>query len=181
VNSALTQTVSGQAKDVVVVLLGFALFDDAHVDPINILGVVVGFGGSIFYAMTKIVPACSVEPLLARLGWIDLSKKTGGGLLPTYGHAVKNDSPRDESEGPHHNHHLFPHRPILAHPHAHAHTLSGGSDTTTPNVSPFGNTPDEQAARPYTRSGSGSDAHVHHGLTQTAHAYAHGPLGMRSS
>lgn len=68
VNSALTQTVSGQAKDVVVVIAGFLLFSDAVVDPVNILGVTIGFGGSIFYAMTKIVPTCTVEHALQRIG-----------------------------------------------------------------------------------------------------------------
>lgn len=68
VNSALTQTVSGQAKDVVVVVAGFALFADAVLDPVNILGVTIGFAGSIFYAMTKIVPTCTVEHALQRIG-----------------------------------------------------------------------------------------------------------------
>lgn len=68
VNSALTQTVSGQAKDVVVVLLGFILFDDAHFDPINMFGVIIGFGGSILYGMTKIIPTCTVEHGIGRFG-----------------------------------------------------------------------------------------------------------------
>jgi solute carrier family 35 protein len=80
VNSALTQTVSGQAKDVVVVALGFAMFDDAHFDPVNILGVAVGFAGSIFYAMTKILPSCTVERLLVKVGLSEPSKKEEGGL-----------------------------------------------------------------------------------------------------
>jgi len=68
VNSALTQTVSGQAKDIVVVALGFALFDDAHVEAKNIAGVTLGFAGSIVYACSKIFPWCTVEYQLARLG-----------------------------------------------------------------------------------------------------------------
>ena len=76
VNSALTQTVSGQAKDVVVVALGFVLFSDAHFDPLNLLGVVVGFAGSIFYAATKIAPWCSVEHALGKLGFTAMMDDT---------------------------------------------------------------------------------------------------------
>jgi solute carrier family 35 protein len=61
VNSALTQTVSGQAKDIVVVAFGFVLFDDATVDAYNILGVGVGFAGSIGYALVKILPEGTME------------------------------------------------------------------------------------------------------------------------
>lgn len=80
VNSALTQTVSGQAKDVVVVIAGFLLFTDAVADPLNILGVTIGFGGSIFYAMTKIVPTCTVEHALQRMGVQMASASTTAGL-----------------------------------------------------------------------------------------------------
>lgn len=80
VNSALTQTVSGQAKDIVVVIVGYAMFDDAHVDPINILGVSIGFAGSLLYALSKIFPICNIEPILQRMGWIQPDKKHEGKL-----------------------------------------------------------------------------------------------------
>lgn len=68
VNSALTQTVSGQAKDVLVVLAGFVMFDDASPELLNVLGVGVGFAGSIFYASSKVLPWRTIERGLARLG-----------------------------------------------------------------------------------------------------------------
>jgi hypothetical protein len=70
VNSALTQTVSGQAKDIVVVALGFVLFTDAHVEAKNIMGVMLGFAGSIVYACSKIFPFCTVEYHLIRAGFM---------------------------------------------------------------------------------------------------------------
>lgn len=56
VNSALTQTVSGQAKDVIVVILGFLSFSDAVVEFWNIFGISLGFLGSLLYAFNKIYP-----------------------------------------------------------------------------------------------------------------------------
>lgn len=78
VNSALTQTVSGQGKDVAVVLVGYAAFDDASAGGIEIAGVTVGFAGSIAYALAKIAPEkFSVERLEA---WMrgKMSDSSGG-------------------------------------------------------------------------------------------------------
>ena len=52
-NSALTQTVSGQAKDVIVVALGYLAFDDSHMDVGNAVGVALGFAGSVAYAVAR--------------------------------------------------------------------------------------------------------------------------------
>ena len=53
VNSALTQTVAGQAKDVVVVLLGVWAFEDGALEAGGVVGVVLGFLGSLGYAVAK--------------------------------------------------------------------------------------------------------------------------------
>jgi solute carrier family 35 protein len=52
VNSALTQTVAGQAKDFLVVVFGF-LFPDAKFQMMNFIGILLGFAGAIAYAMVK--------------------------------------------------------------------------------------------------------------------------------
>jgi drug/metabolite transporter (DMT)-like permease len=52
VNSALTQTVAGQAKDFLVVGIGF-LFPDARFDLFNFVGILIGFAGAIAYAAVK--------------------------------------------------------------------------------------------------------------------------------
>ena len=57
VNSALTQTVSGQAKDAVVVVLGALAFDDGGMDAGGAVGVTLGFIGSVAYAVAKMRPA----------------------------------------------------------------------------------------------------------------------------
>jgi hypothetical protein len=49
-NSARTQTVVGQIKNFFAFLLGLVLFDDYIYEPINFLGLWVGFGGSVWYA-----------------------------------------------------------------------------------------------------------------------------------
>lgn len=54
VNSALTQTVSGQAKDIVVVWIGYLAFADSSLDAGNLIGVCIGFLGSIAYAVAKL-------------------------------------------------------------------------------------------------------------------------------
>jgi len=53
--------VSGQAKDIVVVVLGFVLFADAHAEARNLMGVSLGFLGSIVYACSKMYARCTVE------------------------------------------------------------------------------------------------------------------------
>lgn len=53
VNSALTQTVAGQAKDVVVVMLGVWAFDDGALEVGGVVGVGLGFVGSLGYAVAK--------------------------------------------------------------------------------------------------------------------------------
>jgi hypothetical protein len=85
VNSALTQTVSGQAKDIVVVALGFVLFTDAHVEAKNIMGVMLGFAGSIVYACSKIFPFCTVEYHLIRAGFMQPTHAGSNGNNTTSG------------------------------------------------------------------------------------------------
>ena len=53
VNSALTQTVAGQAKDVVVVMLGVWAFEDGALEAGGLVGVVLGFLGSLGYGVAK--------------------------------------------------------------------------------------------------------------------------------
>jgi len=54
VNSALTQTVCGNLKDVVVIVIGFQSFTDAHFDPVNMVGILLGVAGSVMYAVIKL-------------------------------------------------------------------------------------------------------------------------------
>ena len=49
-NSARTQTVVGQLKNFFAFLLGLVLFDDYIYDPINMVGLWVGFAGSVWYS-----------------------------------------------------------------------------------------------------------------------------------
>lgn len=57
VNSALTQTVAGQAKDVVTVVAGFVMFaSDSPLDWMNLIGIVLGFVGSLLYGLFKLYP-----------------------------------------------------------------------------------------------------------------------------
>eukprot|EP00019_Armaparvus_languidus_P013010 CAMPEP_0168582906 /NCGR_PEP_ID=MMETSP0420-20121227/2247_1 /TAXON_ID=498008 /ORGANISM="Pessonella sp." /LENGTH=221 /DNA_ID=CAMNT_0008617455 /DNA_START=288 /DNA_END=949 /DNA_ORIENTATION=+ len=49
-NSALTQTVSGQIKDIGTVLLGYIAFPPDALNFLNICGVTLGFAGSLSYA-----------------------------------------------------------------------------------------------------------------------------------
>jgi len=83
VNSALTQTVSGQAKDIFVVVAGYILFQSTttaataasssasapHSELGNFLGVVLGFVGSVAYAAAKLWPD-SAQALIDRIGSI---------------------------------------------------------------------------------------------------------------
>eukprot|EP01135_Chromosphaera_perkinsii_P004227 Nk52_evm16s272 gene=Nk52_evmTU16s272 len=55
VNSALTQTISGQMKDVLTVLIGVYLMVDQEMDMLAWLGVMVGFLGSGWYAYGKVM------------------------------------------------------------------------------------------------------------------------------
>lgn len=48
-NSARTQTVVGQLKNFFAFLLGLLLFNDYLYEPINFLGLIVGFAGSVWY------------------------------------------------------------------------------------------------------------------------------------
>jgi len=52
-NSALTQTVSGQIKDIGTVLLGYIAFPPDALNFLNICGVTLGFAGSLSYAYVK--------------------------------------------------------------------------------------------------------------------------------
>ncbi|KAK3252603.1 hypothetical protein CYMTET_38110 [Cymbomonas tetramitiformis] len=56
-NSALTQTVCGNLKDMVVILVGFVWFGDAKFHPINFAGILLGVAGSIAYAVFKLTGA----------------------------------------------------------------------------------------------------------------------------
>ena len=49
-NTARTQTVVGQLKNFLAFLLGLLLFDDYIYDPINFVGLWIGFAGSVWYA-----------------------------------------------------------------------------------------------------------------------------------
>jgi len=49
-NSALTQTVSGQIKDIGTVLLGYLIFPPKEINWLNLTGVSIGFVGSLAYA-----------------------------------------------------------------------------------------------------------------------------------
>ena len=53
-NSALTQTVSGQIKDIGTVLLGYIFFPPPVYDMLNMFGVLLGFVGSLSYAAVKL-------------------------------------------------------------------------------------------------------------------------------
>ena len=61
-NSALTQTVSGQLKDIGTVLLGYIAFPPDQVSLFNVLGVLLGFGGSLGYAFVKYREATASQP-----------------------------------------------------------------------------------------------------------------------
>jgi len=54
VNSALTQTVCGNLKDGLVIIVGFHSFSDATYNPTNMGGILLGVIGSILYAMIKL-------------------------------------------------------------------------------------------------------------------------------
>ena len=54
-NSALTQTICGNLKDVVVILVGYHTFGGVTFDPLNFLGILLGFAGSVSYAYVKLV------------------------------------------------------------------------------------------------------------------------------
>ena len=49
-NSPLAVTVTGQLKNFFAFLLGLVLFDDYIYDPVNMLGLVIGFVGGVLYA-----------------------------------------------------------------------------------------------------------------------------------
>ena len=49
-NSPLAVTVTGQLKNFFAFLLGLVLFNDYIYEPINMLGLVIGFGGGVLYA-----------------------------------------------------------------------------------------------------------------------------------
>lgn len=53
-NSALTQTICGNLKDVVVIVVGYRSFGGVKFDPLNFLGIVVGASGSLTYAYLKL-------------------------------------------------------------------------------------------------------------------------------
>jgi solute carrier family 35 protein len=54
-NSALTQTVSGQLKDIGTVLLGYIAFPPDEFSMLNLAGIVLGFAGSLAYAYVKFI------------------------------------------------------------------------------------------------------------------------------
>ena len=54
-NSALTQTICGNLKDVVVILVGYHTFGGVAFDPLNFLGILLGFAGTVSYAYVNLV------------------------------------------------------------------------------------------------------------------------------
>ncbi len=54
-NSARTQTVVGQLKNFIAFLLGLVLFHDYKYDPYNLLGLLVGFAGGVYYSWVTYV------------------------------------------------------------------------------------------------------------------------------
>jgi solute carrier family 35 protein len=52
-NTARTQTVVGQLKNFGAFLLGLILFDDYIYEPLNFLGLWIGFAGSVWYAFVQ--------------------------------------------------------------------------------------------------------------------------------
>jgi len=54
-NSALTQTVCGNLKDVAVIVVGFRSFGEVAVNLFNILGIGLGISGSVMYAYIKLI------------------------------------------------------------------------------------------------------------------------------
>lgn len=53
-NSALTQTICGNLKDVVVIIIGYQSFGGVKFDPVNCLGIFLGCFGSVAYAVVKL-------------------------------------------------------------------------------------------------------------------------------
>lgn len=53
-NSALTQSICGNLKDVVVIVVGYRSFGGVKFEPLNFLGIVVGAAGSLTYAYLKL-------------------------------------------------------------------------------------------------------------------------------
>ena len=53
-NSALTQTICGNLKDVVVILLGFRAFGGVRFEATNAAGIALGLAGSVLYAYQKL-------------------------------------------------------------------------------------------------------------------------------
>merc|ERR1712012_795549 len=53
VNSPLTQTVTGQFKDILVLFLGIIIFRDVQFSLVNAVGVALSLVGSFIYAYTK--------------------------------------------------------------------------------------------------------------------------------
>ena len=53
-NSALTQTICGNLKDVVVILVGYHTFGGVAFDWLNFLGILCGLVGSVYYAKIKL-------------------------------------------------------------------------------------------------------------------------------
>lgn len=49
----MTQTVTGQLKDILVLLLGVLMFGDVPFSPLNAVGVILSIVGSFVYASTK--------------------------------------------------------------------------------------------------------------------------------
>eukprot|EP00217_Crustomastix_stigmatica_P013514 CAMPEP_0183794430 /NCGR_PEP_ID=MMETSP0803_2-20130417/3831_1 /TAXON_ID=195967 /ORGANISM="Crustomastix stigmata, Strain CCMP3273" /LENGTH=220 /DNA_ID=CAMNT_0026038833 /DNA_START=592 /DNA_END=1254 /DNA_ORIENTATION=+ len=54
VNSALTQTVCGNLKDILVIVAGFTVFNAQQPNFLNLLGILVGLSGSFLYALVKL-------------------------------------------------------------------------------------------------------------------------------
>ena len=62
VNSALTQTVCGNLKDIVVIVVGFFSFGGVELDLLNVVGIAIGVLGSVSYAYVKLSSPKKVEP-----------------------------------------------------------------------------------------------------------------------
>lgn len=55
VNSPLTTSVTGQAKNILTTILGVLIFNDLVIQPVNILGLCINACGGFWYAYQKLM------------------------------------------------------------------------------------------------------------------------------
>lgn len=81
INSPLTQTVSGQLKDILVLIFGILIFRDVKFSFVNTLGVCLSLCGSFIYAFARFKEISRVLPthLSASQSGDYLLKKLNGG------------------------------------------------------------------------------------------------------